>query len=169
MKITIKPGTAEHFAALREIEIASFETLRLAGAVTGPATASDDSELQNYLNAQLLYVAFNTQNEPLGYAGAYIDEGWLHIAEIDVHPDWQRRGIGRQLMNVLLSEAQTRNLKGATLTTDSQAAFNAPFYASLKFQIIEKNECPPRLKAILDAEKAKGLNPHRRVAMVVAF
>lgn len=49
------------------------------------------------------------------------------------------------------------------------APFNAPFYRSLGFHIVEGDACPERLNAILSAEKAKGLDPLRRVAMMLAF
>lgn len=96
-------------------------------------------------------------------------EGWLHVAEIDVHPDWQRKGIGRRLMQRLLDEARTRVLKGGTLTTDRWAAFNAPFYLSLGFRFVHPQDATPNLQLVLDEEAAAGLNPGRRVAMVISF
>ncbi|MEQ9879211.1 GNAT family N-acetyltransferase [Pectobacterium aroidearum] len=165
----IKQATKDDFSALRELELASFETLRSAGAVSGSPTASSDEELQYYCNAELLYAAFDSENIPVGYAGAYIEEGWLHIAEVDVHPKWQRKGIGRRLMATLLDDGRARKLKGATLTTDRFAAFNAPFYTSMGFQLVEKEQCPERLKAILRSEKLLGLDSLRRVAMMIHF
>ncbi|WP_234642871.1 GNAT family N-acetyltransferase [Allorhizobium ampelinum] len=167
--IHIGPAKAHHFCNLRNVELASFETLRAAGAATGDPAASSDEELQVYLDAGLLLAAFDGTESPVGYAGGYISEGWLHIGEVDVHPEWQRQGIGRQLINALLTEGRTRHLVGATLTTDRFAPFNAPFYSSLGFQAIEGDACPARLKEILAAEVAKGLNPLRRVAMMLMF
>nr|WP_246499692.1 GNAT family N-acetyltransferase [Azospirillum soli] len=147
----------------------SFETLRAAGAITGEATASSDEDLQQYLNNNLLFAAFDERDIPVGYGGGYIAEDWLHIGEVDVYPDWQRKGIGRRIMNALLEEGLTRKLKGATLTTDRFAPFNAPFYSSLGFQPVGGDECPERLRAILAAEQAKGLDPLRRIAMKLVF
>ncbi|MCF1446176.1 GNAT family N-acetyltransferase [Agrobacterium vitis] len=165
----IGPATTRHFCNLRNVELASFETLRAAGAVTGDPAASSDEELQVYLDAGLLLAAFDGTESSVGYAGGYISEGWLHIGEVDVHPEWQRQGIGRRLINALLTEGRTRHLVGAMLTTDRFAPFNAPFYSSLGFQAIEGDACPVRLKEILAAEAVKGLNPLRRVAMVLVF
>ncbi|MGV2128561.1 GNAT family N-acetyltransferase [Agrobacterium vitis] len=167
--IHIGPATAHHFCSLRKVELASFETLRAAGAVTGDPVASSDEELQVYLDAGLLLAAFDGTESPVGYAGGYISEGWLHIGEVDVHPEWQRRGIGRHLINALLTEGRARHFLGSTLTTDRFAPFNAPFYSSLGFHAVEGDACPMRLKEILAAEVAKGLNPLRRVAMMLMF
>lgn len=165
----IRLATADDFDALRAIELASFETLRAAGAVSGDPEASGDEELQHYLDHALLYAACDHNDLPVGYAGAYVAEKSLHIGEMDVHPDFQRRGLGRRLMGTLLAEGRLRQLAEATLTTDRFAPFNAPFYASLGFRLLEKEECSPRLRTILDYEAEKGLDPLRRVGMLLPF
>lgn len=151
------------------IEQASFETLRAADAVTGEATVSGDEELQQYLSDSLLFAAFDERDIPVGYGGGYIAENLLHIGEVDVHPTWQRKGIGRKIVSALLEEGRARKLKGSTLTTDRFAPFNAPFYSSLGFHVVEGDECPQRLRLILALEQAKGLDPRRRVAMQLFF
>lgn len=165
----IRQATRDDFDTLRSIELASFETLRATGAVSGEPEASSDAELQHYLDHALLYAACDQDNVPVGYAGAYVAEGCLHIGEMDVHPDFQRKGLGRRLMETLLAEGRLRKLAAATLTTDRLAPFNAPFYASLGFRLLEKEECSPRLRAILDSEAEKGLDPLRRIGMVLPF
>lgn len=165
----IRHATRADFDALRTIELASFETLRAAGAVSGEADSSSDEELQHYLDHVLLYAACDDDDLPVGYAGAYVAESSLHIGEMDVHPDFQRRGLGRRLMETLLAEGRARKLGQATLTTDRFAPFNASFYASLGFQLLEREQCSARLRAILDAEAEKGLDPLRRVGMLLPF
>jgi predicted N-acetyltransferase YhbS len=165
----IRQATCEDFSALRSIEIAAFETLRAVNAVSGAASASSDAEFHQYLKDGLLYAACDPANAPVGYGGGMIMERWLHIGELDVHPDWQRKGLGRRLVQTLLDEGRSRSLQGATLTTDRRAAFNAPFYASIGFQIVEGDKCSPRLKAILDREAQNRLDPLRRVGMMLVF
>ncbi|QHM75474.1 hypothetical protein C7M52_01428 [Mixta theicola] len=169
MTIVIKPATRQMFAALRAIELASFTTLRAAGAVTGRATASSAEDLQRYLAAGLLWAALTPEALPVGFLGAYQQQGWLHIAEMDVDPVWQRQGIGRGLMAQAIKEGRARKLRGVTLTTDRFAPFNAPFYAALGLHIVARDECPERLKAILAAESAAGFDARRRVAMMMLF
>lgn len=165
----IRPATSEDFDALRKVELAAFETLRKAGAVRGPASASADQDLQRYLDHGLLYLAGNRNDAAVGFCGGYIADGFLHIGELDVHPDYQRQGLGRVLVTTLLAEGRARKLDGATLTTDRLVPFNAPFYATLGFRLIEQQNASLRLRRILETEIENGLDPLRRVAMMLEF
>lgn len=165
----IRPATSEDFDALRKVELAAFETLRKAGAVRGPASASADQDLQRYLDHGLLYLAGNRNDAAVGFCGGHIADGFLHIGELDVHPDYQRQGLGRVLVTTLLAAGRARKLDGATLTTDRLVPFNAPFYATLGFHLIERHNASRRLRRILETEIENGLDPLRRVAMMLEF
>lgn len=167
--IAIRTAQRHHLKALRAIEIAAFETLRSAGAVEGPAVASSIDDFRRLCREGVLLVALSENETPVGFAAGRIVDNELHIAEADVHPDWQRKGIGRQLMEALLAEGRKRCLRGASLTTDRFAPFNARFYASLGFNMIDEAELSPRLSALLTAEAKGGLDPDRRVAMQLWF
>jgi hypothetical protein len=69
----------------------------------------------------------------------------------------------------LLDEDRAKKLQGATLTTDRLAPFNAPFYATFGFKLLEEEAGSPRLRRILEAEIEKGFDPCRRVAMALSF
>ncbi|WP_245441467.1 hypothetical protein [Rhizobium phaseoli] len=88
----IRAAVFSDFAALRFVELASFETPRNAGAVNGTPTASSDEELQHYLGHALLYVACDQEGSAVGYCGGYIAARFLHIGEMDVHPVGSERG-----------------------------------------------------------------------------
>lgn len=166
---TIIPAQPWHFATFRTIELAAFETLRQAGAMSGPAGACSLDELADFHRNGVLLAACPPHSAPVGFIAGKIASEWLHIAEMDVHPNWQRRGIGRQLMQAMLRNGQQRGLTGATLTTDKMAAFNARFYATLGFEIVEGKARPPHLAAIIEDEIAKGFDSARRVAMRIIF
>ncbi|MBQ4761412.1 GNAT family N-acetyltransferase [Pectobacterium odoriferum] len=169
MDITISAALPDHYSSLRAIELAAFETLREAGAVTGQAVANSLKEFYDFSRDGLLLAAFTPDSIPVGFIAGNFEDRWLHIAEIDVHPNWQRNGIGRLLMQALLSSGQQLGLAGATLTTDNIAAFNAKFYASLGFEIVEGQSCPPHLISLKAEEIKMGFNPERRVAMRLKF
>lgn len=169
MDITITAAQPKHFSSLRAIELAAFETLREAGAVAGQAVANSLNEFCDFSRNGLLLTAFAPDSTPVGFIACSFENIWLHIAEIDVHPNWQRRGIGRLLMQTCLSYGQQRGLAGVTLTTDNVAAFNARFYAALGFQIVEGQFCPPHLIKQKAEEIKMGFNPARRVAMRLNF
>ncbi|MFL9501255.1 GNAT family N-acetyltransferase [Rhodopseudomonas palustris] len=165
----IRPATTTDFDALRAIELAAFETLRAAGAVSGVASASSDQQLQRYLDQGLLEVACDHSGDAIGFCGGYIAEHLLHIGEMDVHPNWQRQGVGRALLTAAIDKARAQRLDGATLTTDRFAPFNAPFYATMGFRALAGDELPARLRGILTEEAKIGLDPARRVAMMLQF
>ena len=171
LDIAIVKAKPHHFAAIQEVELAAFETLRVAGAVSGEPEASTEEELERYLQDDLLLVAINADGAVIGYAGAYLvsDEACLHLGEIDVHPDYQRQGIGRRLVSALMDEARERGMLQASLTTDRLAPFNAPFYKTMGFVVRDATDCPPRLSDLLRAEVAKGLDPRRRCAMTITL
>lgn len=169
MDITISAARSEHFASLRDIELAAFETLRKTGAVSGQAMANSLEDFNNFSRDGLLLAAFTSNSTPVGFIAGELCDEWLYVAEMDVHPQWQRQGIGRLLIQTLLSTAQQRDLAGATLTTDILAAFNAKFYATLGFEIVEGHSCPPHLLSKKTEEAEMGLNSARRVAMRLSF
>lgn len=116
-----------------------------------------------------LFAAWTTYSVPVGVAAGKMEDGWLHVAEIEVHPSWQRHGIGREVMQALLRAGQQRGLAGATLTTDSIPAFDARFYASLVFNIVEGHSRPPPLVNLNAEGIAKGFNPALRAVMWLTF
>ncbi|UYO44269.1 GNAT family N-acetyltransferase [Rhodopseudomonas palustris] len=165
----IRPATTADFDALRRIELAAFETLRAAGAVSGVPSASSDQQLQRYLDDGFLEVACHHSGDPIGFCGGYIAEHLLHIAEMDVHPNSQGQGVGRALLTAAIDKARAQRLDGATLTTDRLAPFNAAFYATMGFRALAGDELPARLRGILTEEAEIGLDPARRVAMMLRF
>jgi len=164
--VTIRVPDKACFSRLQAIELAAFETLRAAGAVTGPASASSLEALTRYHTCGHLLAAFTPQGEACGFIGGELTNNWLHIAEMDVHPAWQRKGIGRRLVERQLALARQKALVGVSLTTDRLAAFNAPFYASLGFKQVGEQDGPAHLQSILKAERSSGFNAARRVAMI---
>jgi GNAT superfamily N-acetyltransferase len=79
----------------------------------------------------------------------------LHVVELAVHLDHQRKGIGRDLMNAATQAARDAGCAAVTLTTFRGVVWNAPFYRRLGFEILEAS--PPHLSVILTAEAERGL------------
>lgn len=137
--------------------------------MSGPASACSLDELSDFSRNGFLLAAYTPDSIPVGFIAGKVEDRWMHIAEMDVHPDWQRRGIGKRLMQAILRNGKLRGLTGATLTTDKMAAFNARFYTTLGFEIVEGNARPLHLAAMIEDEVAQGFDPSRRVAMRVVF
>jgi len=165
----IRPAARGDFDAIRLVELAAVETLRIAGAMSGSPAATNAEDLQDYLDQDLIYVACAEDGSVVGYCGGSVADRFLHIGEVDVHPSWQRKGLGRRLLTTLIDRGRARKLDAATLTTDRFAPFNAPFYTRLGFLPIEAEAAPRWLRETLEEEIARGLDPLRRVAMVLRF
>ncbi|BDI61958.1 GNAT family N-acetyltransferase [Qipengyuania nanhaisediminis] len=90
----------------------------------------------------------------------------LHVWEMDVHPDFQRRGIGSGLVRAAQVDARNSGFRALTLTTFRDLAWNAPFYAALGFEEVTALDAHPRLAGELANEADDGLPAERRCAMI---
>ncbi len=115
---------------------------------------------QRYIAQGTEWVAVNENLEPVGFLAAEIVNRDLHLWELAVREDLQRRGIGRQLICVAEVFAQQRHLESLTLTTFSHVPWNAPWYSRLGFEMSVGDE---RLAALVRAETQRGWP--RRCAM----
>ena len=89
----------------------------------------------------------------------------VHLEEIDVLPEHGRRGLGAGLVRAICAWAADAGYGAVTLTTFRDVPFNGPFYARLGFEEIPADQLSPPLRAVLDDESRRGLDPSRRVAM----
>lgn len=90
----------------------------------------------------------------------------IHVWEMSVHPDSQRRGIGAALLRAAMIDAHNSGFQALTLTTFRDFAWNAPFYRRLGFVEVGDLAAHPRLAATLAEEEEDGLPIERRVAMI---
>lgn len=163
----------KELSLLPEIEISAATLFRDAGievfadeAHDGPADFTTPQAWQAVLaRGGLIWVAEGASGELLAFLAAEQVEGRLHVLEIDVRRDAQGQGIGRRLMETAAEEARLRGLSGLSLTTFRDVPWNAAFYASLGFRIVETPE--GSLAAFLAREATRGLDPERRCAMIL--
>lgn len=90
----------------------------------------------------------------------------LHIWEMDVAPQFQRRGIGAGLVRAAQIDARNTGIAALTLTTFRDVAWNAPFYARLGFEEVTALDAHLRLAGELANEVDDGLPADRRCAMI---
>lgn len=162
----IRLAVAADAEALPEIELSSGEAFR---AVPGLEWIADDeitpgTAFAKPIAAGTVWVA--ARGPALaGFVTAERYEDDLHVAQASVLYDLQGQGLGRRLLTAAIDHARAEGLNAVTLTTFRDLAWNAPFYASLGFAIVEPPEAGERLRAVLNAEAARGLPAERRCAM----
>jgi N-acetylglutamate synthase-like GNAT family acetyltransferase len=105
----------------------------------------------------------------IGFAACQIFPDALHLWELAVRHDRQRRGAGRALVLAAIAEARALMLPGVSLTTFRDIPWNGPFYASLGFIELAQDALDPRLAGLLVKEAAQGLDAANRCAMRLSF
>ncbi|MEZ2220672.1 GNAT family N-acetyltransferase [Rhizobium sp. RCC_161_2] len=165
----IRLARADELYLLAAIEIDAFWALHDAGAVACEPTSLPIGVLRQSLETDLLFVAADALDQPFGFLAGIVMADTVHIAEIDVIRHWQKKGVGRRLMQAMIEAARRRGASGVTLTTDRHVPFNAPFYVSLGFRMLDDGERSAELSRILEREVEHGADPARRVAMALWF
>ena len=153
------------------------------------AVADDDpmpaEVLSSYLDAGNLWVAAldSDFNEVIAFLAVFpitktgptrsFDRTFLHIAELSVHADHQRKGIAKALLRHLDEVAKNKEgakVVGLSLTTYRDVAFNGPFYARSGFVEIRVDEIENvvgrRGRELWEEEQGKIVAKERRCWMV---
>lgn len=123
------------------------------------------SVLQQGLEEQLLWVALTEDETPVGFALLEREGDFLHLEELDVHPDHGRKGIGSALVHKVCDWGRGQGYKRMTLTTFQHIPWNRPFYEKLNFQVIPERQLSADLKRRMQRETGRGMEPGLRVAM----
>lgn len=136
------------------------------------AVASDHvapAEFYAPLTLQGLVWVVTEDDAPFGFAYTEPFDDGLHLWEVAVRLDAQKRGAGRALVEAVIGDARARKLPAVTLTTFKDIPWNGPFYARLGFVEVPWTEATPRVAALRDHEAALGLDIANRCAMRFAL
>ncbi|MCG9916599.1 MAG: GNAT family N-acetyltransferase [Phenylobacterium sp.] len=170
----VRPARPEDLSQLPGIEMSAATLFRdeglevFQGETVDTAIDFTPAEIWAPIMAEgLLWVMSEPSGPPVAFLAARLEENRLHILEFDVHREHQGRGFGRRLLDFAIQEARQQGLAGLSLTTFRDAPWNAPFYASAGFAIVEGDNARGALQAYLDREATRGLDPARRCAMVL--
>lgn len=101
-----------------------------------------------------------------GFARVLNAGDYLHLEQLSVAPDFARQGVGRLLVEAVITDASKRGFRGVTLRTFADVPWNAPFYESCGF--VAQAAAPSEFHAGLEVVEARlGLLAHGpRVHMV---
>lgn len=151
---------------LAEIETAAgelFSQFSFLGEL--PADATSLASFQAAQRNQLLWIATSSSDKPVGFALVKLLGDSAHLEEMDVLPEFGRRGIGSKLVRTVCEWTQTNGIPAVTLTTFRDVPWNAPFYQKLGFRILERGELTPELQQLVEQEEHRGLKRELRVVM----
>ncbi|MBL8189870.1 MAG: GNAT family N-acetyltransferase, partial [Acidobacteria bacterium] len=151
---------------LAEIETAASELFSQFPVLADlPTDATPLASFQSAQRNQLLWVATSQSGKPVGFALVKLLGDSVHLEEMDVLPEFGRRGIGSKLVRTVCEWTQTSGKRAVTLTTFRDVPWNAPFYRKLGFRILEQDEWTPELHQLVEQEERRGLKRELRVVM----
>jgi len=101
-----------------------------------------------------------------GYAALWPVDALAHLCEIDVHPDWGRRGIGARLLRAAENWARAHRKPGISLTTFIDVPWNGPWYARQGYEPYDPSQWPPTHARLWADQLASALDCTRRHMMV---
>lgn len=162
----VRLATEGELARCTEIErraavrFAAFDLAEVMGTVLTPLEA-----LQRGVRERGLFVATHPEDGVVGFALVAELDGEAHLLELDVLPEHGRKGLGRTLVIATLAWGYGHHLPRMTLSTLSFVPWNAPFYASLGFRVLQEHELSEGLKASRAEDRARGLPDDGRVIM----
>ncbi|WP_366556612.1 GNAT family N-acetyltransferase [Aquibaculum sediminis] len=168
--INIRPAEHHDAAVLPNVERSSGAIFREWPGLEWIADDDVQSIQQHHdlIASGVVLVAEMPGRGVVGFVNGEFAADALHLWQVAVHHDYQRRGIGRRLIEAAKRRARQRGLAALTLTTFRQVPWNAPYYARLGFRVLEADAVNPRLKAILEREAQAGLPAGHRCAMVLS-
>ena len=162
---TITKARPEDLSLLPAIELAAARLLAGHAPESVLTETTEHAVLEAAQRHGHLWVAL-AGDVPAGFAHVEVLEPTVaHLEEIDVHPEHGRRGLGGRLVMTVCAWAATTGFREVTLTTFRDVPFNMPFYARLGFDVIPPEELSSVLRAVLEDEARRGLDPTRRSAM----
>lgn len=166
MNFTIERATKPHLPDIPKIEQAAASMfseadlpLHIRYRVTDRAT------LVAAQREGRLWVALNANGRVVGFAHACIIDEQAHLDEMDVDPDYGRRGIGTELVRTVEQWAIDEGFDELTLVTFRHLPWNAPFYAKHGFEIVDDDEQGDEMRDLLRQEAKAGLKSVNRVCM----
>ena len=122
-------------------------------------------ELELLIAAGMVWVAATMDDEPVGFVAVVLLDGRPHIEELDVHPDHQRRGLGRALVEAARAWARDRGEASVTLSTFRSVPWNGPYYRRLGFEVVPERQWTDAMHELRAAEARRGMRIDARVVM----
>jgi ribosomal protein S18 acetylase RimI-like enzyme len=170
--LLLRPATLHDLPALHDIERSATELYYEGGFSPTHVCPRSEADMRLLLKYTTVLLA-SEDDQPIGYASYYDRGPFMHLEEIAVRRDRQRRGCGRALALQALAAAQADpQCTHLSLVTYTGASWAVELYTGLGFVFLDPADPLPNrdlLQEIVDIEAAAGLacGPHGpRVPMI---
>ena len=151
--IEIARALAADAAALHELQRLAYRSeAELYGDWTIPPLTEPLAATERAV-AELLVLKAVQGGRIVGSVRGRIEGATCHVGRLIVHPDWQGRGIGSQLMRAL--EAATPEVRRDELFTGERSARNLRLYARLGYCELRRAPLSGRVTLVY-LEKSRG-------------
>ncbi|WP_108470681.1 4-(cytidine 5'-diphospho)-2-C-methyl-D-erythritol kinase [Rhodanobacter thiooxydans] len=166
MSFPIERADPSQVEALCAIERKAVQLFRGHPAWPSYAAVSIPPELlRQAIDRGLVWVARDGTGAPVGFVwlDTELADGAIGIAEIDVLPEYGRRGIGAALVEHACAWAREAGYRRMDLGTLAEVPWNAPFYAKHGFATVDKND--PTFAFARERDRENGFPDDLRVFM----
>lgn len=167
----IRTARADEWALLAPIEQASGTIFRHSAApeLERDATVPDEAAQRYTSQGRVLFAIdpHRADDHVIGFVAwhAEADPTCLGVAQISVHPDFGRQGVGTVLMRQVIETAISRGFRAITLNTQRNVPWNEPWYRTFGFVSVEPDDWAPWMAKVARAQAAEGLDWSTRTWM----
>ena len=109
-----------------------------------PLTQTLDSIIADF--GRQVYLKIQWEDKIIGSVRGYADKGTCHIGRLVVHPDFQNRGLGQQLMNAI--EERFPEVARYELFTGHRSLKNLGLYQKLGYTEFRRAQINSKLKLV---------------------
>ncbi|MCD4526217.1 GNAT family N-acetyltransferase [Nocardioides sp. cx-173] len=155
-----------HLQAIEDAGVSLYEAV--LGDLSGDPLASPGRDGRDRVVVPGFLLVTGEVGSPTGFAHVTYVEGFAHLAQLSVHPDHGRQGLGSALVHEAMREAWDAGFDRLSLTTYRDLPWNGPFYSRLGFVEVSRPE--PFEVRQRGLERALGLDRHGpRVVMAASL
>jgi GNAT superfamily N-acetyltransferase len=163
---TIRSAHAEELTLLAQIERSAASLfLDTPYAFLASAEPLSIDFVRQRFQAGQVWVAADPNDTVVGFAITREIDGTIYLQEMDVDPEHGQKGIGSRLVETVIEWTRLQGYSAMSLSTFRDLPWNAPFYAKLGFQTIDKSELSLGFQEIRQQEIEAGLPIAERVIM----
>lgn len=164
MTFLLRPGAPEDIPVMQALERDASEAFLAIGYGFCIGPVREEWEHKKGIEDGAALIA-DCDGDAAGFILLWPVDGHGHIVELSVAMRFQRRGIGRALLDAGEDWARQAGFSIITLTTFRDVSWNAPWYRALGYQEFGPGVEDAELDAIIADEAAHGFHARPRVAM----